>query len=168
MKRIEKLDKVLSVLYYQCIDNAGVSTVDISFSCGVEIDEVDECLEKLSKLGFSVSGSGNNFITFDGRVFFEKSKRKKPFLDLERKDRLNELWKTLKIFGVVINSLALILIGVWSINESKESIVLKKEIESMKIEFKNELIQKDSLINTLRREIPSKQPPPKVVAFKNF
>mgnify|MGYP001012932486 FL=1 len=157
MKRIEKLDKVLSVLYYQCKDNAGVSTVDISFSCGIEIDEVEECLQKLSKLGFSVSGSGNNFITFDGRVFFEKSKKKKPFLDIEKKDKLNELWKILKIVGVVINSIALILIGVWSINESKESKVLKKEIESMKIEFKKELIKKDSLINALRKEIPSKE-----------
>jgi hypothetical protein len=138
MTRIEQLDKIIQHLYICNVDNKLIRTVDIPHSDEFDIDEIDDVIGRLVNLGYVIcsdEGYGCT-INFEGRLFYENTPKykwfyhNKPFQYENFKKNLQTFWTGLKTVGLILNGLALLFLGYWSLKVSNKTNDLEKELDS--------------------------------------
>ena len=140
MKKVEQLDLTLKYLHFFNVDNKNVTATDIPHTEDFDIPEIEDAFGKLCKLGYAEMGNDgfSCYLTFDGRLFYENTPKykwffqNKPFQYENFKKNLQTFWTGLKTFGLIMNALALLLMGYWSLKVSNKTSGLEKELNNHK------------------------------------
>jgi hypothetical protein len=102
------------------------------------LKELVQILQKLKTDEYVIEDSGRFYISFEGRKFIEDC----GYVGKSRKEKLNNLWKVIKIIGVIINGI--ILLGLAIMTYCKEDKINGLE---------RSIVEKDSVIHSLEKQI---------------
>ena len=147
MSRIDHLDITIRNLIVLNVNNKLVRPTEIPTGNNFDIPEIEDALDKLVELGYA----GKNpeeygyYLKFNGRLFYEnipKCFKGRPFKYQSFVNKSNTLWTTTKTIGIIINSVALILIGVWTVVLTNKSN-----------EFENKSISQQRIIEEQNKKI---------------
>ncbi|MFT5253676.1 MAG: putative transcriptional regulator [Flavobacteriales bacterium] len=131
MKRIDYLDKLLNHIYLFSENLTSIPETEISMDTGIAIDELTEYLEELGNRGFVNNYNNGSYITLNGRLAIEKSKKSQPFKDELNDNKIKKYWTITKIVAGFLNAIILIGIAIWAQTSSSRKTKLENDLKNI-------------------------------------
>lgn len=155
MTKNQELDYVITLLKEYNRGNQLVKALEIPISKDFDIPEIEDALDKLVELGFAgrdYAGHGY-WLNFTGRQFIENAPNRffknQPFVYENFKSKLSIAWKVTKTVGLILNSLAILLLMLLPIKVDNKSSIIERESK----QYENLITKQISIIDSLNKEL---------------